>query len=136
MQLLIKGSKAFAKLVAALKTSNSTITTIEQTCGGMLASEILAQPGASRVFYGGSIVYNTQKSKAFLMNDEELYNSIATFPSTPQNSDEYVQSKIHWTAETSIKFCQTVGTDYAIAEGSFVWMRSSSKQVECNVHLY
>jgi hypothetical protein len=118
MQLL-KGSKAFAKLVAALKTSNSTITTIEQTCGGILSSEILAQSGASRVFYGGSIVYNTKKSKAFLMNNEELYNSISNLP-TPQNSDEYVQSKIHWTAETSVKFCQNVGTDYAIAEGSYV----------------
>ena len=81
----------------------------------------MAQPGASSIFYGGSIAYNTLKGKALLLNDDVLHQSL-TSSSSPNYYDKntkngYVQSKFDWTAKTSVAFCKALDTDYAIAEG-------------------
>eukprot|EP00551_Chaetoceros_affinis_P008885 CAMPEP_0203669376 /NCGR_PEP_ID=MMETSP0090-20130426/5782_1 /ASSEMBLY_ACC=CAM_ASM_001088 /TAXON_ID=426623 /ORGANISM="Chaetoceros affinis, Strain CCMP159" /LENGTH=509 /DNA_ID=CAMNT_0050534061 /DNA_START=128 /DNA_END=1653 /DNA_ORIENTATION=- len=76
----------------------------------------MAQPGSSSVYYGGSIIYNTKKAKSLFLNDETLHASLANVPSA-QTKEEYIQSKIDWTAKTSVEFCKALGTDYAISEG-------------------
>jgi NAD+ diphosphatase len=124
----------FARLVAALKASKKTIVTAEQCCGGLISSSILEQPGASRVFFGGTTVYSTKRSKPLLMNSAELHESIMkegpalslsnvqndllaeqTFASTEE--EDYVRSKLHWTATTATAFCEEMETDFAVAEG-------------------
>lgn len=113
-------SRSFQRLVTALKQSNKTITVIEQTCGGIINSSILAQPGASAVYYGGSVSYNTRKAKPLLLNDEELHtrlNQPRQAGHGETEADAYRNSKLDWTAQTSIAFCKAMGTDYAIAEG-------------------
>lgn len=115
-------SAPFKRLVSVLKDANKTCTTIEQSCGGLISSGIMAVPGASKVYVGGTIAYNTKKIKPLLLNDTELYDNLNTIPDQLVNSnltqsDAYVQSKVHWTAQTSIAYCKAMNTDYAIAEG-------------------
>mmetsp|Transcript_11409 Transcript_11409/g.17253 ORF Transcript_11409/g.17253 Transcript_11409/m.17253 type:complete len:230 (-) Transcript_11409:202-891(-) len=109
-------SQSFKKLVTKLKQSSKTCTAIEQCCGGTISTSIMAQPGSSSVYYGGSIIYNTKKAKSLFLNDETLHASLANVPSA-QTKEEYIQSKIDWTAKTSVEFCKALGTDYAISEG-------------------
>lgn len=113
----------FRRLVAALKTSSKTLTVVEQTCGGLINASIMAQPGASSVYYGGSVAYNTNRSKPFLCNDERLHaDLVALSTSVKEASDAkkreaYIQSKLDWTARASVAFCESAGTDFCIAEG-------------------
>lgn len=122
-------SLPFKKLVQSLKQSKKTCTVIEQCCGGAINASILAQAGASSVYVGGSIVYNTRKAKGLLLNDDNLYNSLTYSSQKPQSKknqqdearevsdkESYIQSKFNWTAETSVAFCKALNTDYAIAE--------------------
>jgi len=124
-------SASFQKLVQALKKSKKTCTVVEQCCGGTINASIMAQPGASAVFYGGSVVYTTRKGKGLLLNDDELYRSLTLPPpsnkdnnssstdgtTTSNAADAYIQSKFDWTAKTSVAFCKALKTDFAIAEG-------------------
>ncbi|GKY98257.1 hypothetical protein MPSEU_000783400 [Mayamaea pseudoterrestris] len=113
-------SPAFYKLVQALKCHKKTLTVVEQCCGGLISSSILAQPGASAVYYGGSVSYNTKHSKPLLLNDEELYQSVSKRPPNDtgcSEAEQYIQSKLSWTAATSVAFCKALNTDFAIAEG-------------------
>ena len=109
-------SASFSRLVRALKSSKKTCTVVEQCCGGAINTSIMAQPGASSVFYGGSIAYNTKKGKSLLLNDEHLHRSL-NVPHKKNTKDDYVQSKFDWTAKTSVAFCKALDTDFAIAEG-------------------
>jgi hypothetical protein len=132
-------SVSFSRLVKALQAAgNKKCVVIEQCCGGLITSSIMAQPGASSVLVGGSVVYDTKSAKPLLLNDEKLHDSILTRPAVAlptlsptagndnassaaeQNDEEanYIASKQHWTAATSVAFCRSLGTDYAIAEGS------------------
>jgi NAD+ diphosphatase len=79
----------------------------------------MAQPGASSVFYGGSVAYNTKKGKPLLLNDNELHDSLVSPPLEGKNNSEkaYIESKCDWTAKTSVAFCEALNTDFAIAEG-------------------
>lgn len=114
---------SFVRLVNALKAAGKKCVVVEQCCGGLITSSIMVQPGASQVLVGGSIVYNTKFSKPLLLNDEVLYASLLNGPPLTHNStseeESYVAAKLYWTAETSVAFCQNLGTDYAIAEGSY-----------------
>ena len=81
----------------------------------------MAQPGASSVFFGGSVAYNTKKAKALLLNNDELHVSLSEplhdIDSFASEVDRYIKSKLDWTAKTSVAFCSELDTDYAIAEG-------------------
>jgi NAD+ diphosphatase len=112
---------SFRRLVAALKDANKTCTTIEQSCGGMISSGIMAQPGASKVFVGGTVAYDTKKSKPLLLNDDNLYETIFNIPfevaGESSETEAYIESKLRLTALTSVAYCKEMKTDYAIAEG-------------------
>ena len=110
-------SASFKKLVQTLKHSKKTCTVVEQCCGGTINASILAQPGASSVYLGGSVIYNTKKGgKSLLFNNESLYQSLTNVDKINCPND-YIQSKFDWTAKTSVAFCEALGTDYAVAEG-------------------
>ncbi len=113
-------SASFKRLVQTLKKSKKTCTVVEQCCGGTINTSIMAQPGASKVYFGGSVAYNTKKGKGLLLNNDELHKSLVSPPGAPsytKDSDSYIHSKFDWTAKTSVAFCKALDTDYAIAEG-------------------
>ena len=115
-------SPHFTRLMAALKRHKKTCTVIESSCGGLINASILAQPGASAVYYGGSIAYNTKFAKPLLLNDTKLHSSLMTpwlslHDKVESERDMYLQSKLEWTRQTAIAFCEQVGTDICIAEG-------------------
>lgn len=76
----------------------------------------MAQPGASSVFWGGSVAYNTRMGQKLLLNDDTLHQALISIPPAT-DAESYIQSKLRWTALTSVAFCEALGTDYAIAEG-------------------
>ncbi|KAL3917219.1 MAG: hypothetical protein SGARI_007768, partial [Bacillariaceae sp.] len=86
----------------------------------------MAVPGSSSVYYGGSVAYNTRKAKKLLLDDAALHQRLVennsseksnTSTSASSEAEAYIQSKLFWTAETSKAFCDSLETDYAIAEG-------------------
>lgn len=120
MTVTTLSSLSFKRLVTALKQTNKTCTVLEQCCGGLINTSIMAQPGASSVFFGGSVAYNTRKAKKLLLNDDALHASLTETPNDvdplASTVDLYIKSKLDWTAKTSVAFCNALETDYAIAE--------------------
>jgi NADH pyrophosphatase NudC (nudix superfamily)/nicotinamide mononucleotide (NMN) deamidase PncC len=124
-------SPAFGRLVKALKQHKTTCTVVESCCGGLINASIMAQPGASAVYWGGSVAYNTKRAKPFLLNDDTLHQQLTkpfaeedttnkndgTLPGVESDKDRYIQSKLDWTRQTALAFCEQAGTDFAIAEG-------------------
>eukprot|EP00533_Pseudo-nitzschia_delicatissima_P001182 CAMPEP_0116089430 /NCGR_PEP_ID=MMETSP0327-20121206/6419_1 /TAXON_ID=44447 /ORGANISM="Pseudo-nitzschia delicatissima, Strain B596" /LENGTH=538 /DNA_ID=CAMNT_0003580617 /DNA_START=92 /DNA_END=1708 /DNA_ORIENTATION=+ len=113
-------SPAFRRLVQSLKKHKKTLTVVEQCCGGLIQTSIMAQPGASSVFVGGSVPYNTKKGKGLLLNDEILHKSLlsplnAVFDKSTE--DGYIDSKFDWTSKAATAFCESLETDYAVSEG-------------------
>ena len=113
--------RTFKAVVEALKLRNKTVTTVESTTGGLISSSIMAVDGASSVFYGGSIAYNTMKCGPVLLNDKTLHDSLVD-PCLPavageSEGDHYKRRKLDWTTKTARKFCEAMGTDWAVAEG-------------------
>jgi NAD+ diphosphatase len=109
-------SLPFKRLVTALKHARKTCTVVEQCCGGLISTSIMAQPGASSVFYGGSVAYNTRMGQKLLLNDASLHQALTNIPNG-NDAETYIKSKLEWTARSSKAFCEALGTDYAIAEG-------------------
>jgi NAD+ diphosphatase len=137
----IKKSSPFYRLVDALKQKAKSVTVVESSCGGTISSSIMAVPGSSNVYYGGSVAYNTKLGKPFLLNDDDLHQRLMLASSTsvppaaaattvessrnPRKDnkassadiDLYIRSKLRWTTEAAKAFCKEAGVDYAIAEG-------------------
>ena len=114
-------SSIFQRLVATLRQAHKTCVTVEQCCGGTISSSILAQPGASEVYWGGVTAYNTRHAKGLLLNNEILHQQLMN-PIQQQESlseaEQYIQAKVEWTAKASVAFCKELQSDYAIAEGT------------------
>ena len=55
-----------ASLGALLKTRGETVAIAESACGGLISAALVAVPGASAYYLGGSVVY-TQASRKGLM---------------------------------------------------------------------
>ncbi|KAL3803248.1 hypothetical protein ACHAWO_005605 [Cyclotella atomus] len=124
-------TEPFTRLVQSLKSTNQTCTIIESSCGGLISSSLMSVPGSSAVYFGGTVAYNTRMSGKLLCGDEELHKSLLSGPSVNSDDDKlldehsdlsegarkYIKSKLHWTREVAIKYCQHVNTDFAIAEG-------------------
>lgn len=125
-------SPAFRRLVQSLKRHKKTLTVVEQCCGGLIQTSIMAQPGASSVFVGGSVPYNTKKGKGLLLNDETLHQSLLSPSQTFDKSTEdgYIQSKFDWTSKAAKEFCQTLETDYAVSEGGAAGPTFNPKNME------
>lgn len=61
--------------------------------------------------------YNTKKTKGLLLNDDQLHKSLMEGNFDKNTKDGYIKSKFDWTGKTSIAFCKSMDTDFAIAEG-------------------
>jgi len=112
-------SASFRRLVSALKQANSTTTVVESCCGGLIQSSIMAQPGSSAVYWGGTVSYNTRKVRPLLLNDAKLHaDLVQPLVSGNAESEEslYVRSKIEHTKRVALEYCGQMETDYAIAE--------------------
>jgi NAD+ diphosphatase len=113
-------AKSFTRLVNGLQESGKVLSVVESCCGGLINSSIMAVPGSSAVYYGGSIAYNTKKAKKLLLDDEVLHNELIQPMERLEGeseADAYIRSKLRWTEKASIAFCEKLGVDYAIAEG-------------------
>ena len=51
---------------ALLKARRETITVAESTTGGLISARLLAMPGASAYFLGGTVIYTREARKVFL----------------------------------------------------------------------
>jgi NADH pyrophosphatase NudC (nudix superfamily) len=110
-------SNIFRQLVQLLRKQSKTCTVIESSLGGLIQANIMAQPGASRVYYGGSIAYNTAKSKPFLLNDPNLHSALLSYRNG-SSKDLYIKSKFQSTAEIAREFCRSIPSiDYVLVEG-------------------
>ena len=120
MNRVASSSKSFSRLVNGLKERGKTLSVVESCCGGLINASLMAVPGSSAVYYGGSVAYNTKKAKKLLLDDEILHNEL-TQPIGRQEgeseADVYIRSKLRWTEKAAIAFCEKLGVDYAIAEG-------------------
>jgi len=114
---------AFGRAVAWLRQQKKTVTVVESSCGGLISSSIMAVPGSSAVYFGGSVSYNTKKARKLLLDDEEMHAALVAGvePKDGENeADQYIRSKHDWTARTAVAFCEALETDYAISEGGAV----------------
>ncbi|KAL7548680.1 hypothetical protein ACHAWF_011959, partial [Thalassiosira exigua] len=127
-------TQPFQHLVEALKSASQTCTIVESSCGGLISSSLMSVPGSSKVYFGSTVAYNTKKSGKLLCGDEKLHGRLLNGPPSADDNEEthadtfeegdlseearkYIQTKLHWTRETSLAYCEHMNTDFAIAEG-------------------
>ena len=61
------------RAAALLKGSNQTIGIAESSSGGLISAHLLAIPGASKYFIGGSVIYTRVAQKGLLkVKDEQM----------------------------------------------------------------
>ena len=95
---------ALAVRVAAMLTARGdTVAVAEGSCGGLISASLLALPGASRYFVGGSVVY-TRTAK------EALYPSVPTAAGMRGATEEWAT----WLARAAR---DQLGTTWGIGEG-------------------
>ena len=106
---------AFLRSVQLLKASRATVTVCESSAGGLINAGILAVPGASAVYWGGSVVYSTQRASQLMLLDETDARALRS--RTITTPEDYEQSKIAWTSLAARSLMRRLGTTWAIAEG-------------------
>ena len=89
-------------IIELLKVNNATITTVESCTGGRIAAEITAVPGASNVFPGGVVTYQTWVK-------EDL---IGVKHSTLEKYDVVSEQVVK---EMVVGGCKTMKTQFAVA---------------------
>ncbi|HEX2850741.1 MAG TPA: CinA family protein [Acidimicrobiales bacterium] len=53
-------------VAGSLVERGDTISVAEGSCGGLISASLLAVPGASRYFVGGSVIYTATATRAFM----------------------------------------------------------------------
>ena len=92
-----------SRIAQQLKDSDATVSVAESSTGGLISANLLAVPGASSYFMGGSVVYTRESRRAFLELEKDQLRGLE--PMTP----ELVQEFAHAARET-------LGTTWGIAE--------------------
>ena len=83
----------------------------------------MSVPGSSSVYFGSTVAYNTKKSGKLLCGDEQLHGRLLDGPSPSTVDDiergglseetmKYMRAKLHWTRETSLAYCEHMGTGF------------------------
>ena len=54
------------RVAAKLTTRGDTVAVAEGSCGGLISASLLAVPGASKYFVGGSVIYTRTAKEALL----------------------------------------------------------------------
>ena len=91
------------RVAAKLKARGDTVAVAEGSCGGLISASLLAVPGASRYFVGGSVIY-TRSAK------EALFPGIETAPGMRGATEEWAT----WLARAAR---DRMGTTWGIGEG-------------------
>jgi PncC family amidohydrolase len=95
---------ALAKRVAAkLKERGDTVAVAEGSCGGLISASLLAVPGASKYFVGGSVIY-TRIAK------DALYPGVATAKGMRGATEE-------WATWLALAARERMGTTWGLGEG-------------------
>ena len=94
-------SRSTARLVKALLSRGQTVAVAETSAGGLIAAELLAQPGASKFFKGGVVCY-TKASKQQLLG-------IAPESSKPTSTEPHAR-------ELAMAAQAILAADWAIGE--------------------
>src|SRR5438105_12342510 len=74
MQDLIKRAE---KIAATLKDRGETIAVAESSAGGLIAASLLAVPGASAYFVGGTVFYTRKSIQELLGLSAEAFTGAA-----------------------------------------------------------
>ncbi|MBI3044798.1 MAG: CinA family protein [Betaproteobacteria bacterium] len=64
------------KIAAALKARGQTVAVAESSAGGLISAALLAVPGASAYFIGGSVLYTRKSILALKDTHEEMFAGI------------------------------------------------------------
>ncbi len=92
------------QLIAQLLMDNeATVSVAESSTGGLISANLLAVPGASRYFQGGSVIYTLASRRAYLDLDKERLKDLKPL------TEEMVQEFAH---AARLK----LGTTWGIAE--------------------
>lgn len=91
------------RVAAKLTAGGDTVAVAEGSCGGLISASLLAVPGASRYFVGGSVIY-TRAAK------EALYPGIDTAAGMRGATEAWAT----WLARAAR---QRMGTTWGIGEG-------------------
>jgi nicotinamide-nucleotide amidase len=92
-----------AGVAAKLVARGETVAVAEGSCGGLVSASLLAVPGASRYFVGGSVIY-TRAARS------------ALFPGRAA-SREMRGATEEWATWLALAARETVGTTWGIGEG-------------------
>jgi PncC family amidohydrolase len=90
-------------VAAKLKERGDTVAVAEGSCGGLISASLLAVPGASQYFVGGTVIY-TRAAK------EALYPGIET-PRGMRGATE------EWATWLALAARERIGTTWGIGEG-------------------
>ena len=66
-----------ADVVIALKSRNETIAVAESSSGGLISASLLATPGASSYYLGGSVIYTLDARRLLLNIPDEILQCMA-----------------------------------------------------------
>ena len=69
-----------SRVVARLVSAGHKVSIAETSAGGLVAAELLAQPGASKFFAGGVVAYTRGSKQQFLGLDPSATKPTATAP--------------------------------------------------------
>ena len=65
-----------SRIAKLLTESGESVSVAESSTGGLISANLLAVPGASSYFLGGSVVYTLASRRAFLDLDREKVKSL------------------------------------------------------------
>ena len=91
------------RVAAKLKARGDTVAVAEGSCGGLISASLLAVPGASKYFVGGSVIY-TRTAK------EAIFPGIETAKGMRGATEEWAT----WLARAAR---DRMGTTWGIGEG-------------------
>lgn len=88
------------KVAETLKARSESIAIGESAGGGLVSAALIAQPGASAFFLGGTVIYTPQAGRA--LRDRTTLNLKGLEPLTPAFAQELAdgyrrQMQCHWT---------------------------------------
>ena len=95
---------SMAALVGALlKETGQSVSVAESSCGGLISAALVAIPGASAYYVGGSVIYTRVAQKGLLLVPDEAMEGMRA------SSEPYALLNARTTRES-------LGTDWALAE--------------------
>jgi nicotinamide-nucleotide amidase len=75
--IMVLDTESIREVSDLLKARGETIAVAESTTGGLISARLLAMPGASAYFLGGTIIYTRESRKVFLDASAEKLRGVA-----------------------------------------------------------